>query len=1467
MPLFSSRSSFSRSFRIPLFSLVLVAASFPVQAQEGAESFVQAVWPIFEARCIDCHAGDRPKGKLRLDTPEAIAQGGASGPALVAGKPDDSLIFQRISLPADHIDIMPAKGDPLTPDQVEIIRKWIEGGADFGDWKGPDAVPAAAPSEGAVAPAEAAVQTAAATTPAEARPDPLLERAKGVSPPPEDALTALQELGGLAATISQDIALVRVDLHLLGDRITDEQLGLLAPLTDHVTWLNIAGTKVTDNGVAQLAPLKNLTRLNLEKTGIGDEALAHLSGLEHLEYLNLYGTHVSDAGLTHLASLKNLKRLYLWQTKVTPAGAERLKQALPEVEVNLGTELAAASPEAGAATPAVEPAFDDGSCCATAKAEGKACDHPCCVEAAAAGTVCAKCNPKAAAASAEGAAPAAEPSGEDPKQAELAARFSPNSCCAVAHQEGKTCDHPCCKEARDAGEVCVKCNPTAAQEAKAADAHFVRFNRDIRPILAENCLACHGMDGNARKAGLRLDDRESALASKAVVPGDPEASELLYRVARAAPEDAMPPASTGKRLTPEQVALLERWIAEGAPYEKHWSYIPPQRPAVPAVDESLSNPIDAFIRARLEKEGLEPSPEADRVTLIRRLSFDLTGLPPSPDDVDAFVNDGDPRAYEKLVDRLLASPHFGERMAVDWLDLVRYADTNGYHGDEYRSVWPYRDYVVRAFNENKPFDQFTIEQLAGDLLPDATTEQKVASAYNRLNQLTAEGGAQPAEYVAKYAADRVRTAATAWLGATLGCAECHDHKFDPFSQKDFFRFAAFFADVEEKAVYRAGDKWEPILPLPTEEQAQELARLEARATELKQTLENPPMDLAADRERWEADQRAAFVAQDNDWLSLVPAEAVGVNGTELTVQDDRSILSYGPNPDKEIYEVRFRSSQRNVTALRLETFTHATFPNQGLSRGNGNFVLTGFEIEVCADDGACTPVAIAAAAADFAQDQFPIEGVLDDRPDTGWAVAGHEKPANHEALFVFKEPVPGGPNTLWAVRLKHESGHARHAIGHFRLGLTTAEAPMLPARARLPEPVYSALLVDKDQRSEEQEEVVARYYRDVAPALQPIRDELAQTETQLTKLRDEIPYTLYTVSVEPRTVRVLPRGNWMDESGEIVEPGVPEFLPPLGVDGRRATRLDLARWLVSDDNPLTARVYVNRLWEQFFGTGLSKVLEDLGNRGEWPTHPDLLDWLAVEFVDSGWDVKHMVRMIVTSATYRQSSRPTAETVERDPYNRLLARQTRFRLPAEFIRDNALAIAGLLSPKLGGPSVKPYQPDGYWADCNTFTGPLIYDTSTGEDQYRRGLYTYWKRSFLHPSLLAFDAPTREECTADRTPSNTPLQALVLLNDPTYVEAARIFAEHIVREGGDSTTARIVWAYRRALGRAPTDAEIPVLERLCAEHYKQYKANPKEADKLLETGQAPVPDDLDHAELAAWTSVARTLLNLNETVSRL
>ena len=1013
----------------------------------------------------------------------------------------------------------------------------------------------------------------------------------------------------------------------------------------------------------------------------------------------------------------------------------------------------------------------------------------------------------------------------------------------------------------------------------SAAAGPVQFNRDIRPILSEHCFSCHGPDVQKMKGGLRLDRREEALkpaksGKKAIVPGDAGGSELVQRLHSTDAEELMPPPEAHKPLKPEQKAMLQRWIAEGAAYQGHWAYQPLVRPVLPPGGEGEGG-IDRWVGARLETAGLKAATEADRRTLARRLSLDLTGLPATPEMVATFEADNAPGAYERMVDRLMATPQYGERMAIGWLDVVRFADTIGYHSDTPRNIWPYRDYVIRSFNNNKPFDQFTREQLAGDLFPNPTMEERVASGFNRLLLTTEEGGAQEKDYESRYLTDRVRAVGTVWMGQTIGCAQCHDHKFDPITARDFYSMGAFFADVKEAIIGRREDG----MLVPTEPQARELARLTTEAERLKSQFEGPHPKLESVFGRWRQ-ERLEALRSDSLWNATAPASADSTGGATVTIRDDRSVLIGGKNPDTDNTVVRFASLPERVVGVRVEVLPEKSLPSQGPGRaGNGNFVLTEVVARVVRDGAPARDLAFESAWASHEQtvsaDKNPYgkwsaASVIDhDARGTfaGWAILPEAgKPS--QLRLRLKEPLTLASGERLEIELQQKHGHGHHTLGCFRLGVATDPAAVVPPTVPLPNAdLADRLKVDPSARTPEQSAKLWSEFKAAAPELADLRAQRTAADKARADFEGTIPRTLVTErSEKPRTVRVLPRGNWLIETGEIMEPAIPAQFRPTSraVSDRRLNRLDLADWLVSPENPLTARVVVNRFWRQFFGTGLSKVLDDFGAQGEPPRHPELLDWLAVEFRESGWDVKHLVRLMVTSRTYRQTSSASRELLARDPENRELARQGRWRIEAEMVRDSALQVSGLLVPRIGGPSVRPYQPDGYWENLNF--PQRGYDASSGGDQYRRGLYTWWQRSYVHPSMLAFDAATREECAAERNRSNIPQQALVLLNDPSYVEAARSFAARILREGSGDDTARLIWAWRQALARAPLDSELSALRRLLETQRTAFAKDPEAAAQFTRTGKAPTPAGLDPVQWAAWTDVARALLNLHETINR-
>ncbi len=1046
--------------------------------------------------------------------------------------------------------------------------------------------------------------------------------------------------------------------------------------------------------------------------------------------------------------------------------------------------------------------------------------------------------------------------------------------------------------------------------ASAAEQRPVAFNRDIRPIMSDTCFRCHGPDKGSRMANLRLDIREEALKPTKsgvtpIVPGNPDSSAVVQRIFS---KDAriMPPEFAHKILTVAQKEVIRRWVAEGAKYEGHWAYQPVQRPAVPErafADSPVRNPIDAFVQERLTRENLRPAADADGRTLIRRVTLDLTGLPPTPEEVDAFLADRSPEAYEKIVDRLLASPRYAEKQAMSWLDAVRYGDTAGFHGDNILPAWPYRDYVLRAFRDNKPFDAFTREQIAGDLMPNANTEQKVASAYNRLSRMSAEGGLQPREYLAKYGADRVRTTSAVWLGATLGCAECHDHKFDPFLSKDFYSMKAFFADIKETGLVadRGVNAWGSKLFLATAEQTARLTDLDERIDQTRHALDREASNLVERRAQWEKDVLAQHEAGTLAWQYQRPLTAVSKNGAKLTIYNEEPIESNfytggnlvserkpgggviaagGPNPDNDTYTMTLRPGAGTWTELGIDVHQDESLPGSRVARGADRFLITEIDAELA---GAKLPFVLATSDKFGEMPENGAMAAIDGDPKTGWGQSFGES-VNPFLALRFAQKLTTTADSVLTIRLHQDSGLRRATVGRFRIALSAAgyswpESGKATEKSKsakpdvatlniatdrgLPPNVIEALHAAVGDRTEKQERVALDYFEWAAPELEWLTARLAGLQYQRDLLQSEVERAMVTEAATPSPTRILPRADWMNESNALVTPAIPGFLGKLDTPGRRANRLDLANWIVSPDNPLTARVFVNRTWREFFGTGLSKTLEDFGSQGEWPTHLELLDWLAADFMET-WDVKHLIRTIVTSHTYRQTSLVSPDLQERDPENRLLARQSRFRMDAEIVHDIALSASGLLVEKFGGPSVKPYQPDGYYGNLNF--PKREYSASHGDDLYRRGVYTVWQRTFLHPTLAAFDAPTREECTVNRVNSNTPLQALVLLNDPIFVEAARVFAQNIVANGGANLDQRIDWAFNRALSRPASPQEKRILTGLYTKAQTRFRTTPDAAQGLIKVGESPLPPTVKPQELAAMTMVARAILNLHETITR-
>jgi hypothetical protein len=1070
--------------------------------------------------------------------------------------------------------------------------------------------------------------------------------------------------------------------------------------------------------------------------------------------------------------------------------------------------------------------------------------------------------------------------------------------------------------------LCLAAVFIAAVGIVAAQSGAPTFNRDIRPIMSDTCFRCHGPDRIARKADMRLDIREEATKPTRsgripIVPGDPNKSEIIARIFSQG-ATVMPPKYAHKELTQAQKDTIRRWVAEGAVYEGHWAYQPVKRPAVPTVADAsrIRNPIDHFIQDRLQREGLTPANEADKRTLLRRVTLDLTGLLPTTEETRAFLADMAPDAYEKVVDRLLSSPRYAEQRTMHWLDAVRYGDTAGFHGDNPIPAWPYRDYVLQAFLKNRPFDEITREQIAGDLLPKATVEQRVASAYNRLNRTSAEGGLQPKEYLAKYGADRVRTVSAVWLGSTLGCAECHDHRFDPFLSKDFYAMKAFFADIQETGLVpdRGARAWGAKLALPTDAQKAELAALDTKLADARSRLEQAAATRAAADEARETDLNTRWQAGQLTWTWQRPIGARALNGATLTIYDkepvesnfyldgslttatkpgDGLVVASGPNPDRETYVVTLKPGAGAWRQLGLEVVQDESLPGARYARGADRFLLSEVEAELVERGQLARKLSFTMATVNDAppavsainDPSMPPLAAIDGKLNTAWGIRFGEA-RNPFLALRFAEALRTTLDTTIVVTLRHDSDLRRAVIGRFRLALAADAFAWPPtgtagtrARSRdasgrttwasgLPEEVIRALRRPAEDRDEVERTGLRDYLIFSNPDLQDLYRDVQLLETERGLLDALIPSVVTTVSTEPAVTRILPRANWMDDSAPIVEPAIPRFLGALDTRGERATRLDLANWLVSRDNPLTARTFVNRTWREFFGIGLSKVIDDLGSQGEWPTHPELLDWLASEFMhpeydaqsSHDWDVRHIITLIVTSHSYRQSALAGTNGDEKNPENRLLAHQNRFRIDAENVRDVVLQVSGLLSEKFGGPSVNPLEPPGYLAALNF--PKREYSASHGEDLYRRGVYTTWQRTYLHPSLLNFDAPTREECTVSRSSSNTPLQALDLLNDPIYVEAARVFAQN----ASGSFDAQLSWVFDRALNRTPTSGERSILRRLYERNLKRFTADPRSARAFVSEGEMPLPPNVNIVRLAAMTTITRAVLNLHELITR-
>ena len=1243
----------------------------------------------------------------------------------------------------------------------------------------------------------------------------------------------------------------------------------------------------------------------------------------------------------------------------------------------------------------------------------------------------------------------------------------------------------------------------SAEQSESAQA-TVNYNLDVRPILADNCFACHGPDAKARQADLRLDTKAGAFSEPSgypvIVPGKPEESELHLRIASNDDHYRMPPADFNKTLTSEQIEVVTQWIREGAKWEEHWAFTVPVRPTLPDVKNPdwIRNPIDAFILSRLEKEKLSPASEADKRTLIRRLSFDLTGLPPTREEIHKFLEDDSPDAYEKMIDAFMTKPEYGEHLGRFWLDVARYGDTHGLHLDNYREMWPYRDWVIEAFNKNMPFDQFTIEQLAGDLLPEPTLEQQIATGFNRCHVTTSEGGSIDEEYYVQYAIDRADTTSTVWMGLTVGCAQCHDHKYDPITQKEFYQLYAFFNNITEKAMDGNRKDSPPVVKLPTPEQEAELAAFDEQIADFDAQTKAPILEIDATQIAWENRMPR--------WTTVKPASLYSKGGATLEILEDYSVLASGTNPEQEVYEIIAELPPGKWSAVQLEGITHESLPKAGVGRSdNSNVVLTDFavfiapsaadsdaspaedvahidtEIETQAEsettvdtdveveagstpatntntelevedapadevngedetadtnpDDPWTRVPIVQAWADHEQalGEDGLAGIvanaIDDKPETGWAL--DRRSENRQAIFLVAAPF-GMDGGQLKIRLKHEYDLRQKSLGRFRLALTDAptiypigskmtlgdwhsagpftaehgnlafyqvyepetknvntndtfevngktikwekqthwvdgqvhndivgensatylfrniasvtqqkaqlsigsndalkvwvngaellsknvqrdagadqeqfqvqlkpgnntlllkvvnysglsgfyfrietEAPMTPAD------VVEIAGMPRGERETEQQAKIRDYYRQnlrldktlnentlrAFADLKALFADLAEVQQKRDTLDAELTTTLVMEErEEPRGAYVLARGEYQNRR-EQVYPQTPAVLPEMPEDVM-LNRLGFAQWLLSPEHPLTARVAINRFWQDVFGVGIVETAEDFGTQGTPPVHPELLDWLATEFIATGWDVQKMLKLMLTSATYRQSAQVTPEKLERDADNILLSRAPRYRLDAEIVRDNALALSGLLYTKIGGPSVKPPQPDGLWKAVG-FTGSNTdtFVQDTGADKvYRRSLYTFWKRTAPPPQMNILDAPSREACTIRRERTNTPMQALMLMNDPQFFEAARAFAERTIKEGGETPEARIAYIFEMATARLPKPVEKELLLKTFQTHYQELAADPDAAKALITVGESAPDETLDAVEVAAWTMIANLILNLDEVLNK-
>jgi hypothetical protein len=1001
----------------------------------------------------------------------------------------------------------------------------------------------------------------------------------------------------------------------------------------------------------------------------------------------------------------------------------------------------------------------------------------------------------------------------------------------------------------------------------------VDFRRDIEPILRANCYQCHG----AKKASaqLRMDNKELAMkggiSGAVIIPGNSGDSRLMKRILGEGDEARMPMGRDP--LKPAQIELIRKWLDQGAEWPenpqsqspnsqsaipRHWAFLAPARPKLPSVKNRswVRAPIDSFILAQLEKQGLEPSPEADRVTLIRRLSLDLIGLPPAIEEVDPFTSDNGPDAYGKLVNRLLDSPHYGERWGRWWLDAARYADTNGFEKDRARSIWPYRDWVINAFNKDMPFDRFTIEQLAGDLLPQATLETRVATGFLRNSMLNQEGGIDPEQFRVEGIIDRVDAVGKAFLGLAVSCAQCHNHKFDPISQSEYYRFYAFLNNDDE-----------PAIEVPDEKITEKRKEILSKIARIEDGLIAGDADLPKRMAVWES----GAVAYDTTWTPIKDGEIFAAFGVKFDRLEDGSFIAKGDNATTNNYIVKANTNLKKITGVRVEFLTDPNLPRGGPGRApDGAFYFSEISLEAAPPDkpDAIEKITIANVTADFELPDSPAKNVIDGNFKTHWSSDAGPVRRNQSRWFVFELRKSVGYDNGVALTFQLaqkrddtiDTEQRQPNIGRFRISVTDAPNPKSdPGQTHRSAPtVRSILSIPADQRSKEQRHALFSFYRTIDPAF-------FEANKKIDELMREWPYGPATLALSareiPRETRVFKRGDWK-RPGDAVTPGVPAALHPFPKDAP-PNRLGLAKWIVDENNPLTARVIINRIWQQYFGQGLVTTPEDFGRVGERPSHPELLDWLAVEFIESGWSIKHIHRLIVNSAVYRQSSKVTPRLLEIDPYNRWLARAPRIRVESEIVRDVALAASGLLSKKMGGPSVFPPLTAGV---MDLAYGGFRWENATGEDRYRRGMYTFWKRTVPYPSMLAFDSPSGDFSCARRLRSNTPLQALTTLNDTVFVEAAQALALRVWKNGGADDRSKMIYAFRLCLSRGPDQFEMRTLMELLEDQKKYFDGRTSAAVYVTAMDLNRIPDDVDLHKVAPWTMVARVLLNMDEMITK-